>query len=68
MVQEIATACGLAMTEVDDGWSHFAGDAVVVPDRTAERHRGRSLHILPVPPIVIASRRRGNLYRRSQSR
>ena len=66
MVQEIATACGLAMTEVDDGWSRFAGSAAVVPDHTAERHGGRSLHIIPVPPTVIASRRRGNLYRRSQ--
>ena len=37
MVQEIATACGLAMTAVDGGWSHFAGNAAVVPDRTAER-------------------------------
>ena len=68
MVQEIATACGLAMTEVDDGWSRFAGGAVIGPNRTAERHGGRSLHIIPVPPTVIASRRRGNLYCRSQSR
>ena len=27
----------LAMTEVDDGWSQFAGSAVIVPNRTAER-------------------------------
>ena len=66
MVKEIATACGLAMTAVDGGWSLCAGSAAVVPERTAERHGGRSLHVIPVPPTVIASRRRGNLYRRSQ--
>ena len=45
MVPEIATALtGLAMTVGDSGWSRFAGDAVVVPGHTAERHEGRSLH------------------------
>ena len=44
MVQEIATACGLAMTAVDGGWSLCAGSAAVVQKRTAERHGGRSLH------------------------
>ena len=37
---------GLAMTEVDGGWSHCAGGAVVIAERTAERHGGRSLHFL----------------------
>ena len=37
MVLEIATAYGLAMTEVDGGWSRFAGGTVVIPNRTAER-------------------------------
>ena len=50
MVQEIATACGLAMTAVDGGWFLCAGRAVVVPERTAERHGGRSLHVIPVSP------------------
>ena len=45
MVLEIATALtGLAMTAVDGSWSRFAGSAVVIPDRTAEWHGGRSLH------------------------
>ena len=35
---------GLAMTVEDGGWSRFAGSAVVGPNRTEERHRGRSLH------------------------
>ena len=45
MVQEIATGLTpLAMTVVVVTLSHFAGGAVVIPDRTAERHGGRSLH------------------------
>ena len=44
-VLEIATPLlRLAMTERDGGWSRFAGSAVVISDRTAERHEGRSLH------------------------
>ena len=37
MVQEIATAYGLAMTEEDGGWYRFAGGAAVVANGTAER-------------------------------
>ena len=37
MVLEIATPYGLAMTEVDGGWSRFAGGAVFISDCTAER-------------------------------
>ena len=40
---EIATAFGLAMTVEDDSWSRFAGGAAIFPNRTAERHGGRSL-------------------------
>ena len=45
MVLKIATGLTpLAMTVVVVTWSRFAGGAVVIPDRTAERHGGRSLH------------------------
>ena len=45
MVLEIATGLTpLAMTVIVVTLSPFAGGAVVIPDRTAERHGGRSLH------------------------
>ena len=36
-VLEIATPYGLAMTAEEGGWSRFAGSAVVIAERTAER-------------------------------
>ena len=44
-------ALPLGMTVVVVTWSRFAGGAVVIPGRTAERHRGRSLQ-RKKPPIL----------------